>query len=109
MKQPFKSPIYDGRQQFTAAGKPLRVSIDSLRSPTAGVIESALLMLLIGWIDYKTTDFAITLLYFAPVVLAYLARGTQSGLVYRGTLRSDGAHGGLDGAPQRTRHCARLY
>src|SRR5438034_11771839 len=70
LEQPFKSPIYNGRQQFTAAGKPLRVSIDSLRSPTAGVIESALLMLLIGWIDYKTTDFAITLFYFAPVLLA---------------------------------------
>src|SRR5436190_15776642 len=105
---PVNSPIYDARQRFTAADKPLRVGVNFLCSPTAGVIESALLMLLIGWIDYKTTDFAITLLYFAPVVLAYLARGTQSGLVYRGTLRSDGAHGGLDGAPQRTRHCARL-
>ena len=54
------SPIYDARQQFTAADKPLRVSVNFLRSPTAAVIESALLMLLIGWIDYKTTDFAIT-------------------------------------------------
>jgi Histidine kinase len=53
LEQLFKSPTSDERQQFTAAGKPLRVSIDFLRSPTAAVIESALLMLLIGWIDYK--------------------------------------------------------
>ena len=79
LEQPFKSPIYDGRQQFTAAGKPLRVSIDFLRSPTAAVTESALLMLLIGWIDYKTTDFAITLFYFAPVVLATWRAGRKAG------------------------------
>jgi len=79
LEQPFKSPIYDGRQQFTAAGKSLRVSIDFLRSPTAAVIESALLMLLIGWIDYKTTDFAITLFYFAPVVLATWRAGRKAG------------------------------
>ena len=60
LEQPVNSPIYDARQQFTAADKPLRVGVNFLSSPTAAVIESALLMLLIGWIDYKTTDFAIT-------------------------------------------------
>jgi len=37
-----------------------------------------LLMLLIGWIDYKTTDFAITLFYFAPVVLASWRAGRKA-------------------------------
>ena len=36
-------------------------------------------MLLIGWIDYKTTDFAITLFYFAPVVLATWHAGRKAG------------------------------
>ena len=71
------SPIYDGRGKFSAADKPLRVPV--LRSPTTAVIESALLMLLIGWIDYKTTDFAITLFYFAPVVLATWRAGRKAG------------------------------
>ena len=77
LEQTVKSPIYDERQSFSAADKPLRVT--ALRSPTAAVIESALLMLLIGWIDYKTTDFAITLFYFAPVVLATWRAGRKAG------------------------------
>src|SRR6478752_997126 len=77
--QTVKSPIYDGRQKFAAAEKPRRVSVNFLRSSTAAVIESALLMLLIGWIDYKTTDFAITLFYFAPVVLATWRAGRKAG------------------------------
>jgi two-component sensor histidine kinase len=36
-------------------------------------------MLLIGWIDYKTTDFAITLFYFGPVVLATWRAGRKAG------------------------------
>jgi len=79
LEQPVKSPIYDGRQEFGAADKPLRVSVNFLRSPTAAVIESALLMLLIGWIDYKTTDFAITVFYFVPVVLATWRAGRKAG------------------------------
>ena len=39
----------------------------------------------------------------------HVAGRTQSRLVYRGTLRSDSADGGLDGASQRTCHCARLH
>jgi hypothetical protein len=66
VERPVNSPIYDARQEFTAVDKPLRVGVNFLRSPTAAVIESALLMLLIGWIDYKTTDFAITVFYFGP-------------------------------------------
>ena len=77
LEQTVKSPIYDGRGKFSAADKPLRVPV--LRSPTTAVIESALLMLLIGWIDYKTTDFAITLFYFAPVVLATWRAGRKAG------------------------------
>ena len=79
LEQPANSPIYDARQPFTAADKPLRVGVNFLRSPTAAVIESALLMLLIGWIDYKTTDFAITVFYFGPVVLATWRAGRKAG------------------------------
>jgi len=77
--QPVNSPIYDARQRFTAADQSLRVGVNFLRSPTAAVIESALLMLLIGWIDYKTTDFAITVFYFGPVVLATWRAGRKAG------------------------------
>src|SRR6476646_2602138 len=79
LEQPVNSPIYDARQRLTAGNKPLRVTVNFLRSSTAAVIESALLMLLIGWIDYKTTDFAITLFYFAPVVLASWRAGRKAG------------------------------
>jgi two-component sensor histidine kinase len=79
LEQPVNSPIHDARQRFTATDKPLRVGINFLRSPTAAVIESALLMLLIGWIDYKTTDFAITVFYFVPVVLATWRAGRKAG------------------------------
>ena len=72
------SPIYDARKQFSAANKPLRVSFDFLRSPTAAVIESALLILLIGWIDY-VTDFNVTVFYFVPVVLATWQAGRKAG------------------------------
>jgi hypothetical protein len=76
LEQTVKSPISDGRRKFSAAEKQFRVT--GLHSPTAAVIESALLMLLIGWIDYKTTDFAITLFYFAPVVLASWRAGRKA-------------------------------
>ena len=79
VEQLVNSPIYDARQRFTAADKPLRVGVNFLCSPTAAVIESALLMLLIGWIDYKTTDFAITVFYFGPVVLATWRAGRKAG------------------------------
>jgi two-component sensor histidine kinase len=79
LEQPVNSPIYDARQRFTAADKPFRISVDFLRSPTAAVIESALLMMLIGWIDYKTTDFAVTVFYFIPVVLATWRAGRKAG------------------------------
>jgi two-component sensor histidine kinase len=38
-----------------------------------------MLMLLIGWIDYKTTDFAVTVFYFGPVVLATWRAGRKAG------------------------------
>jgi two-component sensor histidine kinase len=79
LEQPVNSPIYSARQHFTAQDKPRRVSFDFLRLPTAAVIASALLMLLIGWIDYKTTDFAITVFYFMPVVLATWCAGRKAG------------------------------
>jgi two-component sensor histidine kinase len=79
LEQTVKSSRHDERQKFSAADKPFRVSVNFIRSPRAAVIESALLMLLIGWIDYKTTDFAITLFYFAPVVLATWRAGRKAG------------------------------
>jgi len=77
--QPVTLPIYNTRQHVTAADKPRRVSFDFLHGPTAAVIGSALLMLLIGWIDYKSTDFAITVFYFGPVVLATWRAGRKAG------------------------------
>ena len=78
-EQPVASSIYQVPQQLTAANKTLAGAGNFLCSPTAAVIESALLMLLIGWIDYKTTDFAITVFYFVPVVLATWQAGRKAG------------------------------
>jgi two-component sensor histidine kinase len=79
LEQAINSPIYDARQHFTTEDKFRGVRFDFLRSPTAAVIASALLMLLIGWVDYKTTDFAITVFYFMPVVLATWRAGRKAG------------------------------
>src|ERR1041384_7663520 len=79
LEQAINSTIYNARQRFTPTDKPHRVSVDFLRSSTAAVITSALLMLLIGWVDYKTTDFAITVFYFMPVVLASWRAGRKAG------------------------------
>jgi two-component sensor histidine kinase len=78
LEQTVKSPIYKRRQKFSAAGKLIRVCINVLCSPTSAVIESALLMLLIGWIDY-ITDFNVTVFYFVPVVLATWRAGRKAG------------------------------
>src|SRR5215510_12677957 len=78
LEQTVKTPTYKGRQKFSAAEKPFRVGVNVLRSPTAAVIESALLMLLIGWIDY-VTDFNVTVFYFVPVVLATWRAGRKAG------------------------------
>jgi two-component sensor histidine kinase len=78
LEQPVDSPIYDAGQESTAADKLLRLSFDFLCSPKVAVIESALLMLLIGWIDY-VTDFNVTVFYFVPVVLATWRAGRKAG------------------------------
>jgi len=78
LEQTVKPSIYDGRQKFGAPGKLFRVSINVLCSPTAAVIESAFLMLLIGWIDY-ITDFNVTVFYFVPVVWATWRAGRKAG------------------------------
>jgi two-component sensor histidine kinase len=78
VEQSVNSPTHDARQPVITADKPHRVSINFLRSPTAAVIESALLMLLIGWIDY-VTDFNVTVFYFMPVVLATWRAGRKAG------------------------------
>jgi len=80
LQEQVSSPIYGARQQFIAADKPPRLSFDLLCSPTAAVIASALLTILIGWIDYKTpADFALTVFYFAPVVMATWRAGRKAG------------------------------
>src|SRR5215475_23494 len=78
LERPVNSPIHDAREEFTAPDKPVRAGSNFLRSPTAAVIESALLMLLIGWIDY-VTDFNVTVFYFVPVVLATWRAGRKAG------------------------------
>ena len=78
LEQAINSPIHDAQQQLPAANKPFCDSFDFLLSPTGAVIESALLMLLIGWIDYLT-DFNVTVFYFVPVVLATWRAGRKAG------------------------------
>jgi two-component sensor histidine kinase len=73
------SPRYNVQRPFASAHKSRRGAYDILRSPTAAVFEAALLMLLIGWMDYKTTDFAMTVFYFGPVVLATWRAGRKAG------------------------------
>jgi two-component sensor histidine kinase len=77
-EQPVNSPVWDVRQEFSTAEKPFRAGVNFLCSPTAAVLESALLMLLIGWIDY-ITDFNVTVFYFVPVVLATWRAGRKAG------------------------------
>jgi two-component sensor histidine kinase len=72
------SPIYDARHQFAGTHKPFHNIFDFLCSPTAAVCESALLMMLIGWVDY-ITDFNVTVFYFVPVVLATWRAGRRAG------------------------------
>jgi len=79
LEQALNPPMHNARRESIAAEKPVHIGANFLRSPTAAVIESALLMLLIGWIDYKTTDFAITVFYFGPVVLATWRTGRKAG------------------------------
>jgi two-component sensor histidine kinase len=79
LEQPVNSSKYQPRRVFTGANAPPGVTVNFLRSPAAAVIVSALLMLLIGWVDYKTTDFALTVFYFGPVVLATWRAGRRAG------------------------------
>src|SRR5262245_17166555 len=79
LEQALNPPMHNARRESIAAEKPVHIGANFLRSPTAAVIESALLMLLIGWIDYRTTDFAITVFYFGPVVLATWRAGRKAG------------------------------
>jgi two-component sensor histidine kinase len=77
-EQPVNSPIARVRQELIEPEKPLRIHVNFLCSPTVAVVESALLMLLIGWIDY-ITDFNVTVFYFMPVVLATWRAGRKAG------------------------------
>ncbi|MGE5208794.1 MAG: sensor histidine kinase [Alphaproteobacteria bacterium] len=79
LQQQVNSPIYDSRHQFSPAQNSLHSMFELLCSPGAAVFESALLMILIGWMDYKTTDFAMTVFYFGPVVLATWRAGRKAG------------------------------
>jgi two-component sensor histidine kinase len=78
LRETVASPDHDRPQKLSVADKPLRASVNVLCSPTAAVIESAVLMLLIGWIDY-ITDFNVTVFYFVPVVLATWRAGRKAG------------------------------
>jgi two-component sensor histidine kinase len=72
------SPITAPGQEFTGPKKKLRGGANFLWLPTTAVVESALLMLLIGWVDY-ITDFNVTVFYFVPVVLATWRAGRKAG------------------------------
>src|SRR6516162_2044163 len=78
LEQAVNRPMHSARHESIAAEKPVRVSVNFLCSPTTAVIESTLLMLLIGWIDY-ITDFNVTVFYFVPVVLASWRAGRKAG------------------------------
>ena len=78
LEQAVNLPMHNARHESIAAEKPVRAGVNFFRSPTVAVIESALLMLLIGWIDY-VTDFNVTVFYFVPVVLATWRAGREAG------------------------------
>jgi len=78
LEQAVNPPMHTARHESIAASKPVCAGSNFLRSPTAAVIESALLMLLIGWTDY-VTDFNVTVFYFMPVVLATWRAGRKAG------------------------------
>jgi two-component sensor histidine kinase len=78
LEQSANSPISAAAQEFTEPKKTLRIGANFLCSPMAAVVESALLMLLIGWVDY-ITDFNVTVFYFVPVVLATWRAGRKAG------------------------------
>ncbi len=78
LKEPVNSSNPDVRQEVPRRQQPFRFILNFIRSPTAAVVESALLILLIGWIDY-ITDFNVTVFYFVPVVLATWRAGRKAG------------------------------
>jgi two-component sensor histidine kinase len=78
LEQAVNPPMHNARHESIAVEKPVCVGVNFFRSPTLAVIESALLMLLIGWIDY-VTDFNVTVFYFVPVVLATWRAGRKAG------------------------------
>jgi two-component sensor histidine kinase len=78
LEQSVNPPMHNARHESIAAEKPVRAGVNFFRSRTVAVIESALLMLLIGWVDY-VTDFNVTVFYFVPVVLATWRAGRKAG------------------------------
>ena len=78
LEQSVNPPMHNARHESIAAERLVRAGVNFFRSPTVAVIESALLMLLIGWIDY-VTDFNVTVFYFVPVVLATWRAGRKAG------------------------------
>jgi len=78
LEGPANPPNLQLREQVDGREKPRSGALTFLRSPAAAVIESALLILLIGWIDY-VTDFNVTVFYFVPVVLATWRAGRRAG------------------------------
>jgi two-component sensor histidine kinase len=78
LEQAVNPPMHNARHESIAVEKPVCVGVNFFRSPTLAVIESALLMLLIGWTDY-VTDFNVTVFYFVPVVLATWRAGRKAG------------------------------
>jgi hypothetical protein len=76
--------------------------------PTAAVAESALLILLIGWIDY-ITDFNVTVFYFVPVVLATWRAGRKAGWFIAALCGATVLIADLMVPPRRTNHSFFLH
>ncbi len=66
-------------------------------------------MMLIGWMDYKTTDFAMTVFYFGPVVLATWRAGRKAGWFIAVLCGVTGTRRRLDGTSQRPCACGFLH
>jgi two-component sensor histidine kinase len=78
LEEPVDPSIRHAGQRVSGTKKALREIVTFLLLPTAAIVEAALLILLIGWIDC-VTDFNVTVFYFVPVVLATWRAGRKAG------------------------------
>ena len=58
------------------------VSVFSSRSPVTVATTCLILLLLLGWIDYKTGDYSLIVFYLVPVSLAAWFVGRSAGMMF---------------------------